>query len=91
MIIGKGPAALKFNFVGFLGLGIMSLATQISTLPVEFDASFKRALPLLERGRYLHADDMPAARNLLRAAAYTYVAGLLRTLVTIPGMGRFPR
>jgi hypothetical protein len=28
---------------------------------------------------------------LLKAAAYTYVAGLLRTLVVIPGMGRLPR
>jgi hypothetical protein len=91
MIIGKGPAALIVNVVGVIGSLLLSLATQIVTLPVEFDASFKRALPLLQKGRFIDDRDMPAARNLLRAAAYTYVAGLLRTLVTIPGLGRLPR
>jgi uncharacterized protein len=91
VIIGKGPAALVFNIIGFFGMGLMSLLTQATTLPVEFDASFKRALPLLERGNYIPEADMPAAKNLLQAAAYTYVAGLLRTLITIPGMGRLPR
>jgi Zn-dependent membrane protease YugP len=91
MVLGKGPAALIFNVVGFVGMGIMSIATQITTLPVEFDASFNRALPLLQRGKFIDDRDMPAARNLLRAAAYTYVAGLLRTLISIPGMGRLPK
>ena len=35
--------------------------------------------------------DLKAARQLLRAAAYTYVAALIRSLVTIPGLGRLPR
>jgi uncharacterized protein len=91
MLIGKTPAALILNLIGFAGMGLLSITMQITTLPVEFDASFKRALPLLEHGQFIHQRDMPAARNLLRAAAYTYVAGLLRTLVTIPGMGRMPR
>jgi hypothetical protein len=91
MIIGKGPAALILNVIGFVGSALASVAMQITTLPVEFDASFKRALPLLERGNYIKKTDLPVARHLLRAAAYTYVAGLLRTLVTIPGIGRLPR
>jgi uncharacterized protein len=91
MLIGKTPMAMIINVVGFVGMHLLSIATQIMTLPVEFDASFKRALPLLERGNYLHNRDMPAARNLLKAAAYTYVAGLLRSLIAIPGMGRLPR
>lgn len=91
MAIGRTPAALILNLIGFVGTAVVSIALQATTLPVEFDASFKRALPLLERGRYLDGRDMPAARSLLKAAAYTYVAGLLRTLVTIPGMGRLPR
>ena len=90
-VIGKGPAALILNVIGFVGSGLASVAMQITTLPVEFDASFKRALPLLERGKFLKPSDMPVARHLLRAAAFTYVAGLLRTLVSIPGMSRLPR
>ena len=91
VIIGKSPAALLINVVGFVGMGLMSFAIQVTTLPVELDASFKRALPLLERGRFIDPRDMPAATSLLKAAAYTYVAGLLRTLVALPGMGRVPR
>lgn len=90
-ILGKTPAAMLINVVGVIGSLVLSVATQIVTLPVEFDASFKRALPLLKHGNFIADRDMPAAKNLLRAAAYTYVAGLLRTLTTIPGLGRLPR
>jgi uncharacterized protein len=91
MLAGKGPAGLILNVVGIAGSYLLSMVTQIATLPVEFDASFKRALPLLERGRYISERDMPAARSLLKAAAYTYVAGLFRTLISLPGIGRLPR
>ena len=87
MIIGKSGAALMFNVVGFVAMTLLSFALQAVTLPVEFDASFKRALPLLERGRFIHSHDMKPARQLLRAAAFTYVAGLLRTVLSIPGLG----
>jgi len=53
------------------------------TLPVEFDASFGKALPVLTRGGYLSSSDMPAARNVLRAAAWTYVAAALATLLDV--------
>ncbi len=55
----------------------------VLTLPVEFDASFGKALPVLEHGRYLQERDIPAARSVLRAAAYTYVAAALVTLLNI--------
>jgi uncharacterized protein len=55
----------------------------ITTLPVEFDASFGKALPVLMRGRYLTAGDLPAARSVLKAAAYTYVAAALATVLNI--------
>lgn len=91
ILIGKSPAALILNVIGFVAATLTSIAMQVTTLPVEFDASFNRAMPLLEKGRFIDAKDMPKARQLLRAAAFTYVAGLLRTLITIPGIGRLPR
>jgi uncharacterized protein len=91
LILGKGGAALILNVVGFGGTALLSFFLQVTTLPVEFDASFKRALPLLERGRFLNPTDLSAARRLLRAAAFTYVAALLRSLVVIPRLGRLPR
>ena len=87
VIIGKSSAALIFNVVGFVAMALLSFVLQVVTLPVEFDASFNRALPLLERGRFIHSHDMKPARQLLRAAAFTYVAGLLRTILSIPGFG----
>ena len=91
VILNKSAAALIVNVVGFGGMALLSFALQALTLPVEFDASFNRALPLLEKGQFLKQSDLHAARQLLRAAAYTYVAALVRSLVTIPGLGRLPR
>jgi Zn-dependent membrane protease YugP len=51
------------------------------TLPTEFDASFKRALPLLSN--YIGPDDVPGARSVLGAAAFTYVAAALVNLLDI--------
>jgi uncharacterized protein len=88
ILIGKTQTAMTINVVGVAGPLLLSIATQLVTLPVEFDASFTRALPLLQQGKFIPAADMPAARQLLRAAAYTYVAGLLRTLISVPGISR---
>jgi uncharacterized protein len=66
-------------------LAIAALASGIvvhlMTLPTELDASFRRALPLLEKGDYLKPEDRPHARRILRAAAFTYVAASLMSLV----------
>lgn len=43
------------------------------TLPVEFNAS-KRAILVLEKGGYLTRDELPKAKAVLDAAAWTYVA-----------------
>jgi len=37
----------------------------------------------LKAGRYLDDKDMPAAREILRAAAYTYVAGAAMSLLNV--------
>lgn len=60
-------------WVGAVLFGASSLFALI-TLPVEFDAS-RRALNHLERmGILTDADEMDGARQVLRAAAWTYVA-----------------
>jgi len=64
--------------VGWLmdvGIIIFSVAVLFSllTLPVEFNAS-SRALALLREGGYLGEQELPHARAVLNAAAWTYVA-----------------
>lgn len=51
------------------------------TLPTEFDASFKRALPILKD--YIRPEDMTGARQVLHAAAFTYVASALVSLIDV--------
>ncbi len=66
--------------VGSIALGTL---VHLVTLPVEFDASFNKALPVLEEGHYLHENDLPHARKILKAAALTYVAGSLASLLNL--------
>lgn len=79
--VTHSPAVLLAELV--LGLGILAstVVIHIFTLPTEFDASFKRALPILEE--YLRPEDMPGARQVLKAAAFTYVASALVSILNI--------
>ncbi|MGB5291660.1 MAG: zinc metallopeptidase [Lysobacterales bacterium] len=67
---------------GFMSLGATTLVHLI-TLPTELDASFKRALPMLEKGEILKPVDLPHARRLLTAAALTYLSASLASLLNI--------
>lgn len=66
-----------------LAVFALSVALQLVTLPLEFDASFARALPALRAGGYLAERDLRAARTVLKAAAFTYLAGALLSLLQL--------
>jgi Zn-dependent membrane protease YugP len=83
LILVRAPFLFALQIIAGLVLLTARVAVHVVTLPVELDASFGKALPVLERGRYLSAADMPAARTVLRAAAFTYVASALMTLLNI--------
>jgi len=67
---------------GLLTMG-SAVAVHLLTLPTEFDASYKRALPMLERHDVLIPGDEPHARRLLKAAALTYVSSSLMSLLNM--------
>ncbi|MDX1625547.1 MAG: zinc metallopeptidase [Wenzhouxiangellaceae bacterium] len=73
-------AGLTMLVFGLAALG-SGIVVHVLTLPTELDASFRRALPLLERGGYLKPEDRRPARRILTAAAFTYVAASLMGLV----------
>jgi uncharacterized protein len=82
-------AALQVPMVGrllliaaVLVLGIPVLV-HLVTLPVEIDASFNRALPLLKTGKYIPQEDQRAARRILTACALTYLAQALASMFNI--------
>ncbi len=69
------------------GAGLLTLGTaavvHLITLPTEFNASFSRALPMLDEHRILKRIDRPHARKLLTAAALTYVSASLMSMLNI--------
>ena len=69
-------------YIGALLYGVMVLFTLI-TLPVEIDAS-RRALGLLREANLIHDEnDATGARQVLTAAAMTYVAAAVTAVLTL--------
>lgn len=75
-------SGLLLFLLGFCSMGLATLVHLI-TLPVEWDASFNKALPILREGRYIDAKDERAVRRILKAAALTYVAASLASLLNL--------
>jgi len=83
MIVTKSPLLMVAQIIaGVMLLGSIVVMHAL-TLPVEFDASFRRALPVLEAGRFFNKADMKSARRILWAASLTYVAAALMSLLNI--------
>lgn len=83
MVVARSPRAALIPVAVGVGGMLLSTLVHLVTLPTELDASFRRALPLLEQGGYLHAGDLPHARRVLRAAAFTYVAASTASLLNL--------
>ena len=83
MVIAKTPHLLIIELVAGMSILSMTILMHATTLPVEFDASFRRALPVLQAGGYIGDKDMSAARQILKAAAYTYVAAAALSMLNI--------
>ena len=78
--LGYGIGTI-FMVTGILFFSFSTLF-QLVTLPTEFNAS-ARAMKALEDGGLLTADELPAARATLSAAAMTYVAALASSLASL--------
>ena len=68
--------------IGLLGIA-SSVVVHLISLPIEFDASFNKALPLLEEGQYVTKADLVHVRQVLLAAALTYVAAALASVFNV--------
>ena len=78
--LGYGIGTI-FMVTGILFFSFSTLF-QLVTLPTEFNAS-ARAMKALEDGGLLAADELPAAKATLSAAAMTYVAALASSLASL--------
>ena len=82
-IITRHP--MPFSLVLLLGLSgfIARMMVHAVTLPIEFDASFSKALPVLREGNYVSKSDELAVSRILRAAALTYVSAALADILNL--------
>ena len=80
MIIGSAALAM-------LGTG---MAVHLVALPSELDASFRKALPILQQD-YISDRQAKDARNILIACSMTYIASSMVSVLNIwPWLGRGP-
>ena len=80
-LLSKSPLAGGLMLVSGLTVLLLPVVFHLVTLPVEWDASFNRALPLLLEGEYLPKTAEPVIRRILTAAALTYVSASLFSLL----------
>lgn len=81
LMLVKIPAVSLLMLLAGLTIMCLPIILHLFTLPVEFDASFNRALPILSEGNYLPEQAMPVAKKILTAAALTYVSASLASLL----------
>ncbi len=88
IIVGSLIMALADSYLGYLimlgGIGLFSIVTlfELVTLPCEFDAS-RRAMDALTNSGWYYNDELAASRKVLTAAALTYVAALVTSVIQL--------
>jgi Zn-dependent membrane protease YugP len=80
-MIGMGLALHSVAWLGILLFG-GTVFFQLVNLPLEIDASNRAKAQLVDLG-IVPAGDMPAVNRVLNAAAWTYVAATLQSILTL--------
>lgn len=81
-ILLKSPWAIFLPIALSVALQMISALTYLIVLPEEWDASFGKAMPILKEG-YLPESYMPHAESVLKAAAFTYFAAALSSVLNL--------
>lgn len=89
-LAGRGPVPPLVVAGAATAMLGTSLAAQLAALPSELDASFARALPMLE-DCCLRGPQVKDARRILLACSLTYVASSVTSMLTLwPWLGGVP-
>ena len=81
ILLGFFMQAFQLIYLG-IALTCCGLLFQVVTLPVEFDAS-RRALEKLQDYKIVDNSEFDGAKEVLTAAALTYVAGVLASMLQV--------
>ncbi len=82
-VVLRSPGILGVVIGLSLLLQLLGAFSYLIILPEEWDASFNKALPLLIEGDYVQPAQLPAIRQLLKAAALTYFAAALANVLNV--------
>ena len=82
-VIVKVPAVMVATIVVSLAFQFIGALAYLIVLPEEWDASFNKALPILIEGDYIENEQEQAVREVLKAAALTYFAAALASMLNI--------
>ncbi len=84
MMIAMAGVALTLQWLLFVGIVVFSgvVFFQIVNLPVEFNASTRAKRYLVQSG-LIRDDELPWVNKVLNAAALTYVAATLQSVLTL--------
>jgi Zn-dependent membrane protease YugP len=79
----RSPFAVGGIIAASLLLQLAGALACLIILPEEWDASFNKAMPVLIEGDYIDEKQIPAVRQILKAAALTYFASALANMLNI--------
>ena len=82
-IVTRHPVGIAAPLAGGIIMAVCGAATYLIVLPEEWDASFNKAMPVLTDGEYISTEQIPAVKRILRAAALTYAAGALASILQL--------
>lgn len=82
-LLTRHPAGLAIPVAGGVIMAVCAAATYLIVLPEEWDASFNKAMPVLQEGGYISNAQIPAVKRILRAAALTYAAAALASILQL--------
>ena len=79
----RSPAVFFLLIAIIVSIQILSALIYLIVLPEEWDASFNKALPILDSGNYVTKTQKKAVKRVLTAAALTYFAAAMVDVVNI--------
>lgn len=82
-IVTRHPVGVGAPLAGGIIMALCGAATYLIVLPEEWDASFNKAMPVLSEGEYVSEEQLPAVKRILSAAALTYAAGALASILQL--------
>ncbi len=82
-LLSRAPGVGLMTFLSGICILGGPILVHLITLPVEIDASFDKALPILKDGQYVAEQDQKAIQRILTACSLTYVARSLASLLNL--------